>query len=192
MSREIPENHPLRLLFRGLTERNLMGKVGLADIEIVRYVSDLLTRFVHVDNLYKVRDAMGKKLEDVGEMLLESSPILSNASLDREREVRKHIGDYTLFFTGMFPESLRRMSSSIRLDYFVDYMKAGKESYRIVSEFDYGEYRESAHFFRRLSENFDYCAVGLNFVKADLEVLRNLHYQRMKRIIRKAEDSSNS
>ena len=27
-------------------------------------------------------------------------------SFDRERQVRKHIGDYTLFFTGMFPESI--------------------------------------------------------------------------------------
>jgi len=184
MPREISENHPLRLLLRGLTERNLMGKVGLADVEILRYVSDLLTRFAHVDSLYKIRDTRGKRLEDVGEMLLESNPILSNSSLDREREVRKHIGDYTLFFTGMFPESLRRLSSSIRLDYFVDYMKAGKESYRIVSEFNYGEYRESAYLFRRLSENFDYCVVGLNFVKADLEALKDPHYQRMKRIIR--------
>jgi len=183
MPREISENHPLRLLFRGLTERNLMGKVGLADIEVVRYVSDLLTRFAHVDNLYKIRDSRGKRLEDVGEMLLESNPILSSSSLNREREVRRHIGDYTLFFTGMFPESLRRLSSSIRLDYFVDYMKAGKESYRIVSEFNYGEYRESAYLFRRLSEYFDYCAIGLNFVKADLEALKDPSYQNMKRII---------
>jgi hypothetical protein len=183
MPREISENHPLRLLFRGLTQRNLIGKLGVADIEVVRYVSDLLTRFVHVDNLYTIRDAKGKRLEDVGEMLLESSPIVSSASLNREREIRKHIGDYTMFFTGMFPESLRRLSSSVRLDYFVDYMKAGKESYRIVSEYDYGEYRESAQFFRRLSDYFDYCVVGLNFVKADLEAMKNPHYRWMKQIL---------
>ena len=29
-------------------------------------------------------------------------------SFDREREVRKHIGDFTLFFAGLFPESLNR------------------------------------------------------------------------------------
>ena len=183
MPREISENHPLRLLFRGLTQRNLIGKLGVADIEVVRYVSDLLTRFVHVDNLYKIRDARGKRLEDVGEMLLDSSPSVGNASLNREREIRKHIGDYTMFFTGMFPESLRRLSSSVRLDYFVDYMRAGKESYRIVSEYDYGEYRESAQFFRRLSDYFDYCVVGLNFVKADLEAMKNPHYQWMKQIL---------
>lgn len=183
MPGEISENHPLRLLFRGLAEKNLMGKMGLADIEIVWYVSDLLTRFARADNLYRIRDARGKRLEDVGEMLLESNPILSNSSRSREREIRKHVGDYTMFFTGMFPESLRRMSSSIRLDYFVDYMEAGKESYRIVSEFSQNEYKESAPLFRSLSEYFDYCVVGLNFIKADLEALRNSQYEQMKRVI---------
>ena len=183
MSGEISKNHPLRLLFRSLTERNFMGKVGIANIQVIRYVSDLLVRFAHVDNLYRIRDSRGRRLEEVGEMLLESSPILNDASVDREREIRKHIGDYTLFFTGMFPESLKRLSSSIRLDHFVDYIKAGKESYRIVSEFSSGEYRESSEIFRSLSENFDYCVVGLNFVKADLEALKDPHYQKMRRML---------
>ena len=69
-------------------------------------------------------------------------------SFDRERQVRKHIGDYTLFFTGMFPESinhyrLRRQ----RLESLVDLMKAGKESYYIVSKFEYFEYAKVAPLF---------------------------------------------
>ena len=43
-------------------------------------------------------------------MLLESNPVFGPApSFDRERQVRKHIGDYTLFFTGMFPESINHL-----------------------------------------------------------------------------------
>ena len=55
MPREISQNHPLRLLFKGLAERNLIIKVGLADVRIVQYVSDLLIRFVHADShsMYK-------------------------------------------------------------------------------------------------------------------------------------------
>ena len=37
-------------------------------------------------------------------MLIESNPLLEAHSFDREREVRKRIGDYTLFLTGLFPE----------------------------------------------------------------------------------------
>ena len=44
-------------------------------------------------------------------MVLESNPVYGPApSFDRERQVRKHIGDYTLFFTGMFPESINHYS----------------------------------------------------------------------------------
>jgi hypothetical protein len=50
-----------------------------------------------VDNLDRIRDSHGRGLEDVGEMLLESNPLLGASSFDREREVRKHVGDYVLF-----------------------------------------------------------------------------------------------
>jgi hypothetical protein len=37
-------------------------------------------------------------------MLIESNPMLEARSFDYERKVRKHIGDYTLFLTGLFPK----------------------------------------------------------------------------------------
>jgi hypothetical protein len=49
-------------------------------------VGDLLTDFLHVDNLYRIRNSSGKPLEDVGAMLVESNPILSAPSFDRERQ----------------------------------------------------------------------------------------------------------
>lgn len=180
--RPIPREHPLAKLFAELVDRNFTAKVGMHDREVISYIAGLLVDFTHTDNLYRIRDARGRRLEDVGEMLLESHPLLRASSFDREREVRKHIGDYTLFMTGMFPESLRRRSP-LRLEYFVDYIKAGKESYRIVSEFNLFEYAESAPLFRKLSESFDYCVVGLNFVRSDIELLQSAYYGKIKEII---------
>jgi hypothetical protein len=108
-------------------------------------------------------------------MMLESDPIYGPApSFDRERQVRKHIGDYTLFFTGMFPESINnfRLRKS-RLENFVDFIKAGRESYYIVSKFDYFEYAKVAPLFRKLAENFEECVVGLNMVKNDLQEMQH-------------------
>jgi len=46
-------------------------------------------------------------LNDVGEMLIESDPIYGPAPVVRPRTPgAKHIGDYTLFYAGMFPESV--------------------------------------------------------------------------------------
>lgn len=150
--------------------------------EIAAYVANLLIDFTHVDHLYRIRDSRGKRLEEVGEMLVESNPLFDTGSFEREREVRKHIGDYTLFLTGLFPEYVAALPRrGLRLDSIIDYMKAGKESYRIVAAFDQFEYRRVAPLFRRLAEQFEYCVYGLNRVKSDLEMLREEQYQAWRR-----------
>jgi len=173
----ISPNHPLRAAFRDLVANELPG-----DREVAAYVGNLLIDFVHVDNLYWIRNCRGKRLEEVGEMLVESSPVLEAPSFEREREVRKHIGDYTLFLTGMFPEYVATLPRrGLRLDSLIDYVKAGKESYRIVGAFDQFEHRHAAPLFRRLAEQFEYCVHGLNRVKSDLEALRDEQYRTWKK-----------
>lgn len=178
---QIERQHPLRELFDELVWRHFFGDAKVREREVVCYVSDLLMNFTHVDNLYRIRDACGRRIEQVGEMLVESNPLLTARSFNREREVRKHIGDYTLFMIGVFPESLRaRRRRSLSLDAFVDYLRAGKESYAIVGSFDQFEYRGEAPLFRHLSEIFEECVFGLNLVRQDLERFQRAYYHRLK------------
>jgi len=183
MKKKVPLKHPLSILFTCLVERSFYEYVGLCEPQIALYVSELLLEFVHVDNLYKIRDSRGRRLRDVGEMLTESDMVTRASSPEREREVRKHIGDYTLFFTGMFPESLKRRVGAFVIDHFRDYINIGRESYLIVSQYSCGEYKKEAPLFRRLADNFDVCVAGLNFVKRELEKMQQPDYLRIKRII---------
>jgi hypothetical protein len=171
----IPEAHPLEQLFVELVGRHYAEQIGIRDPQIVAYVAHLLTEFCDVEQLFKIRDAAGRNLTDVGEMLAESDPVFGPApSFDREREVRKHIGDYTLFFTGMFPESVNHFRlRRNRVESFVDWMKAGKESYYIVSKFEFFEYTKVAPLFATLSQNFERCVYGLNLVKNDLQEMQH-------------------
>ena len=181
----VGRDHPLRHFFTEIVGRRFESDVRLPDPRLAAYVSALLVEFTHVDNLYRVRDARGRRLEDVGEMLLESNPLLEASSFDREREVRKHVGDYVLFVAGLFPESLngRQRFRQMRLDVFVDYMRAGKESYKVVSAFDQFEYRDEAPLFRRLADNFELCVFGLNLVKEDLEKLQRAYYHGLRQAL---------
>ena len=175
----------LRKLLGELVWRHFFEDVRLEEPQVATYVTALLADFARTENLYRIRNVQGKRLEDVGEMLIESNHLLEAASFDREREVRKHVGDYTLFMTGLFPESVAkaRRARQLRLDAFVDFVRAGKESYAIVSSFNQFEYKEEAPLFRRLSENFELCVVGLNLVKQDLEEFQGESYQRLKRTL---------
>jgi hypothetical protein len=165
----------LQDFFSGLVSQTFASTIGLRDGDLTGYISAMLAGFCQAEELYKIRTAAGRPLSDVGEMLLESDPVYGPApSFDREREVRKHIGDYTLFFAGMFPESinhyrLRRQ----RLESLIDFIKAGKESYYIVSKFDVFEYAISAPVFAKLADRFEDCVCGLNMVKNELDVMQH-------------------
>jgi hypothetical protein len=166
-------DHPLREFFEELVRRHFYHGADVHDPQVVSYIGGILTDFMHTDRLYQIRNARGRRLQDVAEMLVESNPILEATSFDREREVRKHIGDFTLFFTGFFPEavaSLPRMHP-LSVDAFVDYVAAGKESYAVVAAFNLFEYRDEAPLFKRLSERFEDCVDGLHLVKRELDEL---------------------
>jgi hypothetical protein len=173
----------LKALFEELVRNAFFRELHYREPEVISYVSSLLTDFTCTEQLYKIKNASGRRLDDVGEMLIESNPLLEAGSFVREREVRKHIGDYTLFFTGLFPEYLKRSRQSLRLDYFVDYMKAGKESYQIVSMFDQFEFRRVAPLFRRLADNFELLAYGLNRVRDEMRRIESGYYQRLERTL---------
>jgi len=56
---------------------------------------------------------------------------------------------------GVFPEFLHRLKTSravVSADALLDFIRVGKRSYQIVSEFTYGPYGPSAPLFRKLSE----------------------------------------
>lgn len=185
-------SRPLRDFFEGLLWRRFVEQVHLDEPSVTQYVSDMLVSFTPIDNLYGIRNVRGQRLEEVGEMLIESNPLLRATSFDREREVRKHVGDYTLFITGLFPERVAKTSRARRpqLDAFTDFVLAGKESYSIVSSFDQFEYRDEAPLFRRLSENFELCVFGLNLVSQDMKQFQREYYHRLKQTLDEVNPSS--
>jgi len=174
--------HPLEDLLRTMTERSF-SKVGLREPELPGYVSEVLFDFTHVDCLYKIRDARGQRIEDVGEMLLEGDLRHRARSLERERSVRKHIGDFTLFFTGMFPEHIKARRNWWRLDRWLDWIETGRESYRLVSEFDAASSAGEPSLYRRLADHFDFMVVGLNFVRDDLARMGESRYEISREIL---------
>ena len=174
----------LKGMFAEIIQRNFEESVHLADHQVMDYVADLLIRFSRTEELYRIRDVRGRALEDVGEMLMASNPLLDAPSFDAEREVRKHIGDFTLFFAGLFPEAVNHWRlRRARLDAFLDYIQTGKESYYIVSEFNQFEYKSSAPLFKKLSEEFESCVFGLNLVKRDFERMRQESYVRARKLL---------
>ena len=159
----------LRTFFDDAVREAVGNAIGLDESEVIRYLSGMLADFALADNLYRIQSVEGRRLEDVANMLVEGDVGLRATSFNREREVHRHIGDFTLFWTGFFPESLPRIKAS-GPDQLIDYVRQGKQSYQIVSLFDMGRYRDEAPLFRRLSNEFERCMEGLRLVRNQLGV----------------------
>ncbi len=186
MATPIPQYHPLRQLFTTLTEKCFFEKLGWPDSNVAEYVSNLLVDFSHADNLYKIKNSKGHPLDTVLDLLYESEVLLEAQTLNQEREVHRHIGDFTLFMAGLFPEYLRRLRSAgliYHKDFLIDYVKTGKRSYSIVARVTVGSSDDEPPLFRKLSDNFELCVTGLGFVRSDLDQLQDPAYRQAKDIL---------
>ncbi|HUX43270.1 MAG TPA: hypothetical protein VMV57_00835 [Terracidiphilus sp.] len=168
------QSHPLEPFFQQAVRNSYEGKLGLHDPEVTGYVARLLCEFSEAENLYRVRDAMGRPVKELEAMLEAADPINGSAlSFDAERSVRKHIGDYALFVSGMYPEAIapgrRHRGPHASLG---ELIHVGKESYFIVSQFNLFEYEQEAPLFARLSDWFERCILGLTLVREDLSKRR--------------------
>ncbi|MCC2643725.1 MAG: uncharacterized protein K0S45_4138 [Nitrospira sp.] len=98
----------------------------------------------------------------------------------------QHIGDFTLFMAGLFPEYLRRLKTAglvYHKDFLVDYVKTGKRSYGIVAQMADQPAQDERPLFAKLSDNFELCVTGLGFVRSDLDRMKNPAYQQAKDLL---------
>lgn len=159
--------HPLRRFFAGFTEQTFFNDLGIGDPPLIDYLSMLLSRAIHLDSLFRLQNAAGRPLEQVADMMVEAETLPAQGVA--RREWHRHIGDFTLFWTGVFPEALARLRSVLQKDHFIDYCEQGKRSYYIASTFEEEPYRDESAVLRRLSDEFELCAYGLHQVRREWE-----------------------
>jgi hypothetical protein len=100
-------------------------------------------------------------------MLAEGDVRLNADSFEREREVHKHIGDYILFWSGLNPHYLQRLKLDDGRELVCDYTRQGKQSYFVVSTFDYRPFDSEAPTFRKLSDGFEGLSAALRRVSRE-------------------------
>lgn len=153
--RDIPENHPVRRLFRNLAARAL-DYSSLSDRHLLLYLSELLVNFIYIDDYYGIRDDTGRPVRYLNDMLQQ----VSDVPRPEQKLYYQQIGDFSLFTLGMFPESLtygRRILSRS------DYTDTGRRSYRVASELERDV--ENTVVLRKLSDQFERCVFSLSLIR---------------------------
>ncbi|MFI5323112.1 MAG: hypothetical protein ACHQ6U_06190 [Thermodesulfobacteriota bacterium] len=148
----------IKSFFSNLVHTSFLDLGKDKDKDAAGYLIDMLTEFARTDNLYKLHDSEGKKIQTIVEILLESknSPV-DNAGY--EREVRKYVGDFALFMSGIFREYVSRGS------YLRYYMSEGMKSYFVVSQLDLERGEGNPIMFSKLAREFEFYSGALDYMR---------------------------
>jgi hypothetical protein len=140
--------------------RQSFWQLGINDSTVTRYVADVLTDFAKSENLYRMRSRTGKRMESMVEVLSKHADTpMDEARLLRERSMRKYLGDYALFMSGIFRSYVEGRGF---LNYYIE---EGSRSYWTVSELDLSLYRTGFILFQELSKKFEYYSGALDYTR---------------------------
>jgi hypothetical protein len=165
-----PRENALHRFFAGLSEQTFQTRLGVVDPPLVDYISQLLTRFVHTSMIYRIRDLAGRRLLEIAEMLAEADARIGVA----RRDAHRHVGDFILFWSGVYPESLGQLQGPSCKDHLLDYNAHGKRAYYLAStipgDTNSGDGTQvDDDVLRRLSHEFELCQYGLREVRREWE-----------------------
>lgn len=160
--------HPLRKLFSGLVEHVFQSELGICNPRLTDYVGDVLVDFVHVDEIYRVRDIDGAWIREFSRIEADAALGPEIAGSARTRLINRYIGDFTLFWAGVYPENLRPRHNA-GVDRLLEFLLQGKRSYGIAGELSTPESLPSGEVLLQLSEEFEACVHGLRLVREGWE-----------------------
>ena len=148
--------------FRGLTEYAFHTRLGVVDPPLVDYVALLLVRHLRLDRVATVPGVGGEEPPEVATMLMVAQ---RHASADEAREEYRRIGDYTLFWSGVYPEAVRRFERPGRAEPLIGYREAGKRAYWLAASLEPDDADDERRLFERLCHEYDLCVEGLAEVR---------------------------
>ena len=112
--------------------RQAFSDLVLDDTPAAGYLTELLTRFARAEALRAVQAVAERRLDTVVDSLLaiQGAWDLGSSGFNPSQEdaLRRHIGDYTLFMTGIFRDHVERLAVTSY------YQHEGRRAYRFVAE----------------------------------------------------------
>jgi hypothetical protein len=165
-------NHQIRLYFATALHDAIRGGLGIYELAVEEYLTNMLVCFLHVDSVYGIKDRQGRSVTAVTDMIVEGDVRLNADSFDREREVHRHVGDFLLFWSGMFPEFMPMLKSPAGRDALLDPVGQGRHSYQVAGSFEHDPYAAESRVLRRLADDFEAYQYGLGLVRAGFEGFR--------------------
>jgi hypothetical protein len=138
--------------------RNVFRRSGVAERSVADYVAEVLAEFAQSERARCVIPGSMNSLDYFFEMLS-----ALNAADDRTSFfIRAHIGNYSLFFSGVFPDRIRFRAEARGFPDVKYYDSLGRSQFRAASDHHLAQKYDVAEIFSTLSERFETTRRALN------------------------------
>jgi len=145
--------------------RHVFRQAGIADREVADYVAALLAEFAREDPASRTVAGQAKPLEYLFEMLI----ALDAAVDDRTRFcIRAHIGNWSLFLAGVFPDRIRVRAELRGFPDLKYYEGLGRAQYQVASDDRMAKRYEVGAILGTLAERFRAARLALNDISERL------------------------
>ena len=137
--------------------RHVLKETGIADRKISDYIASLLETFSQTARMKSPTDSAGNPLQYMSDMLV----ALRDASPSQTFLIRTHVGNYSLFLSGIFHETVAHRTQRGAPD-FSFYEDLGRMNFKIVANHAVARSCELTDIYSALSERFHEIRLALN------------------------------
>jgi hypothetical protein len=152
--------------------RNVFRRSGIQDRPVADYVAEVLAEFARAERTRCVVPGQAGSLDYFFEMLT----ALKTADDRTSFFIRAHIGNYSLFLSGVFPDRIRFRAEARGFPDMKYYEALGRAHYRAARDHRLAQRYELAPIFHTLSERFETTRLALNDVADRLFSIGEPHH----------------
>jgi hypothetical protein len=138
--------------------RHVLRRSGLDDRNVADYVAEMLSEFSHQERTQCAAPGQPARLQYFFEMLT----ALQTADDHTAFCIRAHIGNHSLFLSGVFPEHIRHRAERRGAPGLSYYQALGRANYRAASNHRLAARYDLASVFDTLAERFEPARLALN------------------------------
>jgi hypothetical protein len=138
--------------------RHVFQRSDIKDRAVADYVAEVLTEFARAEQMRVVVPGQSQGLDYFFEMLA----ALQTADDRTSFQIRVHIGNHSLFLSGVFPERIRFRAEKKGFPDLKYYEALGRTQYRVARDHRLAQRYELTNILGTLSERFDTTRRALN------------------------------
>jgi len=152
--------------------RRVFKRSGIEDRAVADYVAEMLAAFAQAEQARCVVPGESNPLDYFFEMLA----ALQKADDRTSFHIRAHIGNYSLFLSGVFPERIRVRAERRGFPNLKYFESLGRSQFRAASDHRLAQRYELSEIFSTLAERFETTRLALNDISDRLFSLSGVDY----------------